>query len=85
MRTGRLECRKLKEAGLEYAHNNKWGTYGPNGNEKLRWVPIIELSSDHIENILITQYHLNEERRAAMIAVLNSRKLELPDNLNERK
>ena len=79
MLTGRLECRKLKEAGLEYARNNKWGTYGPNGNEKLRWVPIIELPSDHIENILITQRHISEEMSAAMIAVLNSRKIDIPN------
>jgi hypothetical protein len=70
----RLDCRKLKEEGLEYARNNKWGTYGPNGNEGLRWVPIIELSSDHIENILITQRHPSEQAKAAMIAVLNERK-----------
>ncbi len=34
-----------------------WGTYGKSGNEPLKLVPLKDLESDHISNILNTQTH----------------------------
>lgn len=67
------ECSRLKEKGLKFARENKWGTYGSPSGE-LKYIYIIDLSTEHIENILITQPQVTPEYRAAMIAVLNSRK-----------
>lgn len=35
-----------------------WGTYGINGDQPRRWVPLAELDTDHILAILDTQGHL---------------------------
>ena len=32
----------------------EWGTYGPNGDQPLKYVKLCDLSDDHIENILST-------------------------------
>lgn len=39
-----------------------WGTYGKNGDEKLRWASLNEMSNKHIEAIIETQFQLPKER-----------------------
>ena len=35
-----------------------WGTYGKNGDQPLRWVPLKECETDHLQAILKTQPHV---------------------------
>lgn len=43
----------LNDAEIEkYKYTVKWGTYGKNGNEPLRWVRLIDCSSEHLVNII---------------------------------
>lgn len=35
-----------------------WGAYGPNGDQPLRWVPLKECETDHLQAILRTQLHI---------------------------
>lgn len=37
----------------------EWGTYGPNGDQPLRYVRLVDCSSDHLRNIRL-QTSLNE-------------------------
>ena len=37
----------------------KWGTRGKDGNQPLKYVPLKDLTSDHIEAILETQAHIS--------------------------
>jgi hypothetical protein len=39
----------------------KWGTYGKNGDQPLTRVPICDLSTSHIYNILTTQSNILEQ------------------------
>jgi hypothetical protein len=35
-----------------------WGTYGPKGDQPLRWVPLKECETEHLQAILKTQPHV---------------------------
>ena len=35
-----------------------WGTFGPKGDQPLRWVPLKECETDHLQAILKTQLHI---------------------------
>lgn len=35
-----------------------WGTYGPNGDQPRRWVPLKECETEHLQAILKTQLHV---------------------------
>lgn len=35
-----------------------WGTYGKNGNQPLKWVILKNMSDEHIQAILDTQFHI---------------------------
>lgn len=35
-----------------------WGTYGKNGDQPLRWVPLKECETEHLQAILKTQLHI---------------------------
>lgn len=57
-----------------YQRNLLWGTYGRNGNEKLQWKRLEELTSTHLQNILLTQKHIqNTEYDAAIRNILIGR------------
>lgn len=51
----------------------KWGTRGKGGKEPLVFKPIKDLSSDHIQAILDTQYQVPEWRRDIFKNELNYR------------
>ena len=46
----------------DHDHNRQhfhWGTRGPDNSEPLTWVPLIKMSTAHINAILITQHQLS--------------------------
>ena len=51
----------------------KWGTYGKSGTEPLTWKPLNEMTDEHINAILDTQYHISEKVRTIFIDELNWR------------
>jgi hypothetical protein len=50
-----------------------WGSYGPEGKDKLKNNTLAQLGTDHLEAILITQPHLTNLYRAAIIELLKIR------------
>lgn len=52
-----------------------WGTYGINGDQPLQWKPLETLKTDHLEAILITQYHLGEQYREVVLHIIKARYL----------
>jgi hypothetical protein len=52
----------------------KWGTYGVSGKEPLRWIPLCEMSTEHIEAVLETQQHIREEIKKVFADELTYRK-----------
>ena len=51
-----------------------WGTYGKNGDEPLRRVPLSQMSDAHIQAVLDTQDHMAPYLRALMIVEQKYRK-----------
>ena len=54
----------------------RWGTRGPDGDQPLKYVLLKDMSTDHIQAILDTQYHISDWRREVYEAELNHRKKE---------
>lgn len=53
-----------EDSPIEEAQQRKvWGTYGKNGDEELRYVRLVDCSSDHLENIL-AQVDLSSNKEA---------------------
>lgn len=48
------------EDHMEVRENFLWGTFGPNGDQPMKKVAIKNLTTDHIQNIIRTQFHLQE-------------------------
>ena len=51
----------------------KWGTYGIDGKQKLKYVILKDMSWDHIEAILETQLHVREHIRQLFMNELDYR------------
>lgn len=62
------ECEDLKKLMIEDHKNEKWGR----GENK---VPLAELETAHLENILITQRNITNEQAAAILHILKQRYL----------
>jgi hypothetical protein len=54
----------------------KWGTRGKGGKQPLTFVPLKDLTSEHIEAILETQTHISERIRKLFIDELTFRGIE---------
>ena len=54
----------------------KWGTRGKDGKQPLTYVPLKDLTSEHIEAILETQTHISERIRKLFIDELTFRGIE---------
>ena len=54
----------------------KWGTRGKGGRQPLTFVPLKDLTNDHIEAILETQIHISERIRKLFISELTFRGVE---------
>ena len=50
-----------------------WGTYGRNGNEKLKWVTLRSCTSEHLQNILKTQLLCSELVVKIVCSILEDR------------
>jgi hypothetical protein len=61
---GRLDC---------FAHDIKWGTYGPKGTDQLVFKPLDKLDTEHLENILITQPDLRPLFIRVVLHILKKR------------
>jgi DNA-directed RNA polymerase subunit F len=44
----------------------KWGTYGKDGKQPLRYVLLKDMSVEHIKAILETQPHLSDEQKTIL-------------------
>jgi hypothetical protein len=51
----------------------KWGTRGKGGKQPLKFVPLKDLTTEHIDAILETQIHISERIRKLFIDELNFR------------
>jgi hypothetical protein len=51
----------------------KWGTRGKDGKQPLTYVPLKDLTNEHIEAILDTQIHISERIRKLFIGELTFR------------
>ena len=51
----------------------KWGTRGKDGKQPLTYVPLKDLTNEHIEAILDTQTHISERIRKLFIGELTFR------------
>lgn len=69
------QCQRLKSQVVNETEQLKWGTYGPEGRGPLRMVYLIDLDTDHLENILITQPHISNRYAAAILQILKCRYL----------
>ena len=50
-----------------------WGTYGKNGDQPLRFVPVSEMSNDHIQAVLDTQKHMHPHLSEVLVMELEYR------------
>lgn len=50
-----------------------WGTYGKNGDQPLRCVPVSEMSNDHVQAVLDTQKHIHPNLREVLVTELEYR------------
>ena len=50
-----------------------WGTYGKNGDQPLRYVPVSEMSNDHIQAVLDIQGRIHPNIREVLIMELEYR------------
>lgn len=53
----------------------EWGTYGKNGDQPLQWKRLCDLTDNHIEAIIRTQFQLPNERLDLFKKELEYRKL----------
>ena len=67
------DCEKLKISVIDKEEDYVWGTTGPKRDEELQKYSIKNLSTQHLENILITQPHVENELAAAILMLLKKR------------
>jgi hypothetical protein len=56
-----------------FAKSLQWGTFGPAGTEPMKQKTLIDLSTDHLENILVTQSHISAVYRKVILHIIKSR------------
>lgn len=66
------QCEDLKRTAC-FKTDRQWGAYGPEGESGLSHKPLRELSTPHLENILITQPQISPEVRAIILYLLKQR------------
>lgn len=50
-----------------------WGTNGKNGDQPTKWIPLFECETEHLQNILKTQFHIKKETQELIKAILVER------------
>lgn len=71
----------------DHEHNRtylQWGTRGPLGYDPLKYVPIYQLDTDHIEAILETQFHIAQWLKNVFEMELITRKILLTEITEEQ-
>lgn len=63
----------LQRAIPEHLDDFEWGSYGRNGDELLKKRKLVDLDTDHLEAILITQPQTSPAYRAAILHILKGR------------
>ena len=53
----------------------RWGTYGKKGQDPLKWVTLGTCSTEHLDAILRTQFHITDEYKLAIRNILEDRGL----------
>lgn len=53
----------------------KWGTYGKNGDEPLRYVRLVDCSTEHLMSILRTERQIEENYVTIIKEILSDRKV----------
>ena len=67
------ECEELKNSVTGKEEEFTWGTFGPQRDEELQKYSINKLSTQHLENILITQPQVPNDLAAAILMLLKKR------------
>lgn len=78
-RVGSMDFTELSVDSKDVSHEVArtlmvWGTRGKGGVNPLKYVPIAELDTDHIEAILATQWQISEELKQLFNNEINYRK-----------
>lgn len=60
-----------------------WGTYGPKGDQPKRYVALCDLSNNHIDAILDTQFHVQGQLREWFLMEINGRENGIYPNVGE--
>lgn len=79
-RVGSMDFTELSVDSKDVSHEVArtlmvWGTRGKGGKDPLKYVPIAELDTDHIEAILATQWQISEELKQLFNNELEYRKI----------
>lgn len=67
------QCEEIKEKARSLLPSLQWGTVGPNLDQALKQVPLCELSTPHLENIIISLDYVNVCYKAAILQILQER------------
>jgi len=60
-----------------------WGTYGINGDQPKKWIPLSECTTDHLKAILRTQTTISNNTRLLIEDILNDRGIKTEHQKNE--
>ena len=63
----------LQRAIPNYLGAFEWGSHGRNGDEPLKQRKLVEMDTDHLEAVLITQSQISPAYRAAILHILKGR------------
>jgi hypothetical protein len=58
---------------LENAKKLAWGTHGKIGKDSLKWIELGDADTGHLEAIIMSQTHLNNMYRKAILLILKER------------
>lgn len=68
-----IHRRRLINNHLLLREHMKWGTYGKNGDQPLKYVKIKDMDTAHIEACLTTQHRMSYDYRVVMAEELRYR------------
>ena len=69
------QTKEAQHEDLDPMYTQRWGTFGPEGDQPVRYVRLIDLSTEHLINILTTQDHINDEVLNVINSILIQRKV----------
>lgn len=72
-------CNLTEEQMEEAIGEITWGTYGPDGKQPCKYIPLKDLDTEHLENILIFMSHPRPVMKKLLLYVLKKRYIEEHD------